>query len=394
MPDQNPARRARPADRKRQLVDRAVTLFADRGYPHVSVADVARAAGVTAPSVYRHFDDKQALLAAAVLSGVDDLEACTDRALRVSTNRSGGYGDLLDALCTMGVARPATTSLWRWNSTYLTPEQNHEVVVRTRATLSRWAQGIAAHRPDISDRNSVRLAWAALSVSGSMSVHHTRLSPAKARAELRAAMERLISLDPDDAPPLVAPPSMATSTQTRRDDILDAAGQLFARRGYADVGVDDIGAAVGITGPSVYKHFPSKLAILVGIGQRSAMRLEAGAMAAYSTTTDPAKLLSLLVDSYVLTITSSTDLSVAFNSSSVLAGQPAATELLDVQRRYVARWIDLLIAVHPDLSRAQAAIAVHASLSIVNDAVRMGRGAARPEFPAQMAFLMKGVLGV
>ena len=117
-------------------------------------------------------------------------------------------------------------------------------------------------------------------------------------------------------------------------------------------------------------------------------------MAAYSTTTDPAKLLSLLVDSYVLTITSSTDLSVAFNSSSVLAGQPAATELLDVQRRYVARWIDLLIAVHPDLSRAQAAIAVHASLSIVNDAVRMGRGAARPEFPAQMAFLMKGVLGV
>ena len=55
----------RPADRKRQLIDRAAQLFLERGYPQVSVAEIARAAGVTGPSLYRHFDDKQALLTAA-----------------------------------------------------------------------------------------------------------------------------------------------------------------------------------------------------------------------------------------------------------------------------------------------------------------------------------------
>src|SRR3990172_3114367 len=41
----------------------------------------------------------------------------------------------------------------------------------------------------------------------------------------------------------------------RREAILDAATHLFSARGYADTGIDDIGAAVGITGPAVYRHF-------------------------------------------------------------------------------------------------------------------------------------------
>ncbi len=49
---------------------------------------------------------------------------------------------------------------------------------------------------------------------------------------------------------------------------------------------------------------------------------------------------------------------------------------------------------HPDLDRPEAGVAVHAALSIVNDAVRVRRGTSRPDFPARMAYLMKGVLGV
>lgn len=63
-------------------------------------------------------------------------------------------------------------------------------------------------------------------------------------------------------------------------------------------------------------------------------------MAAHSTTSDSAKLLSLLVDSYVSTLTSSPDLSVGFNNSAVFIGQSDAADLLDVQRNYVARWVD------------------------------------------------------
>ena len=41
---------------------------------------------------------------------------------------------------------------------------------------------------------------------------------------------------------------------------------------------------------------------------------------------------------------------------------------------------------------AEAGVGVHAALSIVNDAVRLRRGTLRPEFGAEMAYLMTGVL--
>ncbi|MGC5247149.1 TetR/AcrR family transcriptional regulator [Gordonia sp. DT219] len=389
MPTEKPSPRARPADRKRQLVAHAASLFAERGYPQVAVADIARAAGVTAPSVYRHFADKHALLVAAVRSGVDELEACTDQVLSADSSPAG----LVDAVCSIGVRSPAATSLWRSASQHLSDEQNREIVLHIRGVIHRWA-GVLAAGTGIPEREAVELCWATLSVVGSLGVHNTRLSAGRSLAAIKTLVHRLLTLRPDSAPPLTPAPLISTGSRTRRDEILDAAAELFATSGYAGVGMDDIGAAVGITGPSVYRHFSSKLAILVGIGRRSATRLEAGAMAAYGSTSDSAKLLALLIDSYVGVLTSSPDLSVGFNNSAVFIGQSAAADLIDVQRNYVARWIDLLTQTDPDLPRPEAAVAAHAALSIVNDAVRVRRGTSRPDFPARMAYLMKGVLDV
>ncbi|MFT3901359.1 MAG: TetR/AcrR family transcriptional regulator [Gordonia sp. (in: high G+C Gram-positive bacteria)] len=387
------ARASRPADRRRQLIDHAADLFVQRGYPHVSMADIARAAGVTAPSLYRHFADKRDLLGAAVLSGVDDLETCTDRALSAPQATAD---DTLRALIEAIAKRPDSASLWRWTGAYLSDEQNREVALRTRAVLRRWADILFGDDHGLTDWERSQLTWALLSVAGSSAVHKARLSPTREIDELVGRARRLLRLRPSLAPP--RPPAIpALPSTTRRDEILDAASHLFAERGYADVGVDEIGAAVGISGPSVYNHFPSKAAILVGIGQRSAARLEAGVMAAYAASDDPAQILDALVDSYVTVITATPDLSVSFNNAAALAEDPAARELLETQRRYVARWIDLLpqadaAAGEGRIGPGEAAVGVHAALSIVNDAVRLRRGTSRPEFGAQMAYLMKGVL--
>ena len=49
---------------------------------------------------------------------------------------------------------------------------------------------------------------------------------------------------------------------TRREQILKEAARLFAERGFHGVGVDEIGAAVGISGPGLYRHFAGKDAML------------------------------------------------------------------------------------------------------------------------------------
>ena len=49
---------------------------------------------------------------------------------------------------------------------------------------------------------------------------------------------------------------------SRREQILVTAAQLFASRGFHGVSVSELGAACGITGPALYKHFASKDAVL------------------------------------------------------------------------------------------------------------------------------------
>ena len=115
-----------------------------------------------------------------------------------------------------------------------------------------------------------------LSVAGSLTVHHTRLSNTRAKAALHELISRTLVLDTDTAPPFTAPTLPPSGERTRRDEILDAASELFADRGYTAVGIDDIGAAVGISAPACTTISPSKLSILVSITRRSATTLEAG----------------------------------------------------------------------------------------------------------------------
>ena len=54
------------AQRREQLLDTAAKLFADLGYSGATTAELARAAGVTEPIIYRHFASKRDLFVALI----------------------------------------------------------------------------------------------------------------------------------------------------------------------------------------------------------------------------------------------------------------------------------------------------------------------------------------
>ena len=70
-----PAVKRRPKDRKNQILEQAVRLFTERGFHSVKLEDIAEAAGVTARALYRHYDNKQALLAAAIRTGQEQYQS-------------------------------------------------------------------------------------------------------------------------------------------------------------------------------------------------------------------------------------------------------------------------------------------------------------------------------
>jgi AcrR family transcriptional regulator len=56
-----PSNRLPAARRRRQLLDVAVDVFAEKGFHATSMDEVAEAAGVTKPVLYQHFDSKREL---------------------------------------------------------------------------------------------------------------------------------------------------------------------------------------------------------------------------------------------------------------------------------------------------------------------------------------------
>ncbi|WP_188529892.1 TetR/AcrR family transcriptional regulator [Sinisalibacter lacisalsi] len=65
-----PKFRRRAEHRPDELLDAALALFVERGYAHTSVAQIARAAGVSKGAVYLYFPSKQALLEGLVKRAV------------------------------------------------------------------------------------------------------------------------------------------------------------------------------------------------------------------------------------------------------------------------------------------------------------------------------------
>ena len=85
----------------------------------------------------------------------------------------------------------------------------------------------------------------------------------------------------------------------RHVEILGAALRLFAERGYRSTTMDDIGAAVNMRGPSLYKHVSSKQDLLAELMTGTMARLQADHDVAVATSDDPVERLRRAVEAHV-----------------------------------------------------------------------------------------------
>ena len=131
------ARRRLSADARRALiVDAAGRLFGERGFDGTRLDDVAAAAGVTKPIVYRHFETKQDLYLALLARHRDDLDS-----FQAAIPAEGTVSDRVRAVLEVWVTYvEAHAYAWRmlFRDTGGGPEIDafrHEVHARARAVL-------------------------------------------------------------------------------------------------------------------------------------------------------------------------------------------------------------------------------------------------------------------
>lgn len=152
--------------------------------------------------------------------------------------------------------------------------------------------------------------------------------------------------------------SGVTVSVSRRELLLEAAADLFAARGYHEVGIDDIGAAAGITGPGVYRHFSSKQALLESLCDRTMDRMLGLAQRSPD--------LPTLVDLHVALVVEERALIGVWVREQRALQDQVRRSLRARMRAYEQLWREALSPSRPDLGPARLALEVGAVLAMLN----------------------------
>jgi AcrR family transcriptional regulator len=131
--------------RREAVLVAASRLFAARGSAAVSIADIAAAAGIAAPSVYTHFASKQELLTAALSRGTESMWLSLHHILRTAAGPSSALTRAVDAYFSFATANPDLVRL------LLTEVLTVESQERTRREYAlELAALLQRSRPDLS----------------------------------------------------------------------------------------------------------------------------------------------------------------------------------------------------------------------------------------------------
>ncbi|GAA3239857.1 TetR/AcrR family transcriptional regulator [Pseudonocardia petroleophila] len=180
----------------------------------------------------------------------------------------------------------------------------------------------------------------------------------------------------------------------RRERILGAAADLIAQHGFLGVNLTDIGAAAGIVGSGIYRHFPSKSAILVEMFDRVVDRLVVDAEGALRSSGDPRATLASLVDGQVRFTLTERRLCQVYLQESRNVPEQDLRRLRWKQRHYIDLWQDVLTDVRPELSAAEAKIRVHAAISVIHSCLRYRIEIAESELAVFLSTAAERALGV
>jgi AcrR family transcriptional regulator len=163
---------------------------------------------------------------------------------------------------------------------------------------------------------------------------------------------------------------------SRREQILTAAAELFARHGFHGVGIDDIGAAVGVSGPALYRHFRSKDAMLGEMLTSISENLLAGGEERRDAS-EPADLLGELIGFQVDFALDNPALITVQERNLGNLTEPDRRRVRALQRRYVEVWVHAIRDADPAIDEPTARAAAHAVFGLINSTPHsrhLGRG--------------------
>ena len=165
----------------------------------------------------------------------------------------------------------------------------------------------------------------------------------------------------------------------RRERILVAAAELVAERGFHDVAMSDIGAAAGIVGSGIYRHFDGKSGVLVALFDRMIDDLTRNTTEILARRLEPAETLEELIRAHVRITLEDRKLMRVYHFEIGNVPVEHSHRLRRKQRLYIEEWVHVLELLRPDVEDAVLRSLVLAAIGAVHSTLfhRSGLSSAR-----------------
>ncbi|MHB8466469.1 MAG: TetR/AcrR family transcriptional regulator [Acidimicrobiales bacterium] len=152
----------------------------------------------------------------------------------------------------------------------------------------------------------------------------------------------------------------------RRQQLLQAAADLVAERGFHGVGIAEIGAGAGVTGAAIYRHFKDKTELLVALFDNVVDELLVRAGEVTATPGAPDAALDALVSHHVRFALRERALIAVYSQDAQNLPDEDRSRLRRNQRTYVLLWASELQRLRPELSPDDARTRVQATFGLLN----------------------------
>lgn len=181
---------------------------------------------------------------------------------------------------------------------------------------------------------------------------------------------------------------MPTETRKRRPgrrrQILESAARLFHEHGYHATGMDEIGAAAGITGPGIYRHFDSKADILEQLVRPTIERMLEQAHAIAETAETPRDALEGLTSNFIESLLANRAVASLVQRERRHLDPEIRAWVDEAELRHVDEWVAALRRLRPELPEPHAQAMIHAALWLCLSVAYYDSGLGRAEEAALM----------
>ena len=130
--------------------------------------------------------------------------------------------------------------------------------------------------------------------------------------------------------------------------------------------LEDIGGAVGISGPALYRHFANKQALLGAILIEVSERLLAGGHAVLAAHDSADERLDALIAFHVEFALRDADVIRVQDRDLASLSDDDRHAVRRLQREYVEVWVGILAALHPERDGDELRVCAHACFGLIN----------------------------